>query len=226
MKKVNNTQGVQGKVQKFEAVMASQNAIDRFDDDNFYPFDGEMDGELTDIEFSNGSGKLKDFFGGLKGKVGKFNEGTSDRLSNREARVGARVARRTSRKESRERRRELRNPAQVALVSEQPAEVKLAIKDIAIKNEAVKKPVIKTSEGVANKTEEKIATVVVEEAVKLAKERVEDPSKEATELEVNTKTGNVTEKTGLAAMSTGVKVAIFGGSALALGLITYLIVKK
>jgi len=211
---------------KYTAASAMQNAVDTFDSDNFYPFDGDFDGVVEDIEFSNGSGKLKEGLGKigsafksggskLKGAVEKHREGKDERQADRDKRQGKRKERRVKRRDA----RQINKSREVLTNSVVSKNVDL----IQAKNPVVEKPVEAIKEGEASPVEEKIADKVFETAVEMTK----TGTTEAPNLKVNLTTGEVQKaESGWKGLSTIAKVGIIGGGILTISLVVFAIIKS
>jgi len=207
---------------KYTAASAMQNAVDTFDSDNFYPFDGDFDGVVEDIEFSNGSGKLKAGLGKigaafksggskLKGAVEKHRGGKDDRKSNRDRRQKTRQDKRKERQKKK---------SEEVLTNDV---VSKNVDLIQAKNPVVEKPVEAIKEGEASPVEEKIADKVFETAVEMTK----TGATEAPNLTVNLTTGEVQKaESGWKGLSTIAKVGIIGGGILTISLVVFAIIKS
>lgn len=210
-----------GKIAKFDVMNASNKVTDMYDGDNFYPFSGlDADGEGLDIEFSEALGdNFKKIFskGGAKELVKNRREGLDERLSNRKKRVEDRQTRRKARQDARTTRKNLK---QVGKFEELPPVVENTVDKIVAKNPKTKEPIEKTKEGLGNPLDEKIADIVID----TAKDLVNTGSTDIPILPVDTD-GNI-KTSWWSTKSTGVKVAIIGGSFLLLGTVAYFIIKK
>jgi hypothetical protein len=207
---------------KYTAVSASNDVEDRYDGDVFDNFTGlDTDGDGIDAEFSEASGLFKKVGGvfkkgGIKDSISNRREGLDDRQDRRTIRAA-------KRKDERERRKNLR---QVALVENNTPQVQQNIEKIVTANATnapqLKESVNKTAEGVADQAQETQTQVVVAEANKMAANGNTTPP--IIELDL---TGNVTQvkDTWWKKQSKGVKVAIIGGSIVALGLTIWGITK-
>ena len=218
---------------KYTAVSGSNDVEDRYDGDVFDNFTGlDTDGDGIDAEFSEvvGVGRAskkiskKGVFGGkLKDSIKNRREGLDDRLSDREESIRGRQNRSSKRQLSRETRKNLR---QVALVENNTPQVKQNIEKIVTANATnapqLEESINKTAEGVADQAQETQTQIVVAEANKMAANGNTTPP--IIELDL---TGNVTQvkDTWWKKQSKGVKVAIIGGSIVALGLTIWGITK-
>ena len=223
---------------KYQSPSATQTAVDTFDSDNFYPFDGGLDGELSDIEFSDASGDFKNKFKGALGKVSgavqKSQSGQSERLSNRADKQSARIGRKNERGVARTARKNLRQLSKTKAIEEnQP--LNTALNELATKNPELKLPLDKNKEGEGSPKDEKTlddaAQIAKDLAAKRAQEELEGKGKDelepAPEVVIDDKTGAVTVKEkGWKGLSKGVKIGIIAGSVLTLGLIVFAIVKS
>lgn len=229
-----------GDLIEYNAVSNAVNAVDRFDSDNFYPFDGDdddsyyqyngldTDNESMDVEFSNGEGnfgaKVKGLFkkGGVKEAVTARQEGLGGRLAEREAKLGGRIGRREMRIESRGRRKDMR---QSASWNQESEPVKQQADVIASKSEQQGNTEATTSlnnlkEGFATSAQEGLASKIIFQARKdVAEGRMGFES-----ASIITKDGEVAD-TWWKKQSTGAKIAIVGGGVVALGLGIWGIVK-
>lgn len=216
---------------KYTAATASDNVVDMYDADNFYPMDGmeddfyddmsgfssytglDADGEGLDIEYSEAFGDFVKKIGkGLKGGLQKF-----------KARGGGRDARRSRRRGKRDirkaRREERRNRRQMELVKNQDPVTQTNIAKIVTANveesPTLKTSVDKSAMGIASPPEEQAATTVVTEAKKMTITGATEPPKIVTNPQ-----GQVTEvdDSWWAKQNTGVKAAIIGGGVLVVGL--------
>jgi hypothetical protein len=214
---------------KYTAVSASNDVEDRYDGDVFDNFTGlDTDGDGINAEFSEASGLFKKVGGvfkkgGIKDSISNRREGLDDRLADREESIRGRQNRSSKRQLSRETRKNLR---QVALVENNTPQVQQNIEKIVTANATnapqLKESVNKTAEGVADQAQETQTQVVVAEANKMAANGNTTPP--IIELDL---TGNVTQvkDTWWKKQSKGVKVAIIGGSIVALGLTIWGITK-
>ena len=226
-------------IQRYEQIPANQDVGDRFDHDNFYPFDGVMDAQ-DDVEFSELWGLKRKSKGGegiFKG-LGRIIKTSPEKegVSRLEKRLARRNRRAINRKLKRKMRRDARQARRMALL---PPPVKTAVSSLEQTGPAIAIPINKTKKGVANPQEENIAKKTVQVADKLANNKDEldvkvvkkelsdvKTSKEAEEklneiLDPNNDTG----KKGWKGLTTPIKVGIIGGSIAVLGLATFLIVK-
>ena len=211
---------------KYQSPSATQTAVDTFDSDNFYPFDGGLDGELSDIEFSDASGDFKNKFKGALGKVSgavqKSQTGQSERLSNRADKQSGRISRKNERGVARTARKNARQMSKTKAIEENPP-LNTALNNLAVKNPELTVPLDKNKIGEASPKEEK----TLDDAALIATELVSTPNEPAPEVVIDDKTGAVTvKKNGWKGLSKGVKIGIIAGSALTLGLIVFAIVKS
>ena len=211
---------------KYQSPSATQTAVDTFDSDNFYPFDGGLDGELSDIEFSDASGNFKNKFKGALGKVSgavqKRQSGQSQRLSNRADKQSGRISRKNERGVARTARKNARQMSKTKAIEENPP-LNTALNNLAVKNPELTVPLDKNKIGEASPKEEK----TLDDAALIATELVSTPNEPAPEVVIDDKTGAVTvKKNGWKGLSKGVKIGIIAGSALTLGLIVFAIVKS
>ena len=201
-----------GKIAKFDVMNASNKVTDMYDGDNFYPFSGlDADGEGLDIEFSEAFGDK------LRKKIKERREGLDERLSNRMKRVKDRQDRKKTRQDARTTRKNLK---QVEKFEELPPVVDNTVDKIVANNPKTKEPIEKTKEGLGNEKDEKIADLVID----TAKDLVNTGSTDIPILPVDTD-GNI-KTSWWSTKSTGVKVAIIGGSFLLLGTVAYFIIKS
>ena len=161
----------------------------------------------------------------VKGLITNRREGLDDRLSSREQNLSDRKSRRDKRSTARQTRRNMR---QVQLVQTQPPVVQENMEKIVVANTPtnpqLRESVDLTAMGEANAAQEQQTQVVVTQAQKMFQEGETSPPL----LEIDVATGNVTQvkDTWWKKQSTGVKIAIIGGSALLLGLGIFAIVKS
>lgn len=201
-----------GKIAKFDVMNASNKVTDMYDGDNFYPFSGlDADGEGLDIEFSEAFGDK------LRKKIKERREGLDERLSNRMKRVKDRQDRKKTRQDARTTRKNLK---QVEKFEELPPVVDNTVDKIVANNPKTKEPIEKTKEGLGSEKDEKIADLVID----TAKDLVNTGSTDIPILPVDTD-GNI-KTSWWSTKSTGVKVAIIGGSFLLLGTVAYFIIKS
>jgi hypothetical protein len=211
---------------KYQSPSATQTAVDTFDSDNFYPFDGGLDGELSDIEFSDASGnfknKLKGALGKVSGAVQKRQSGQSQRLSNRADKQSGRISRKNERGVARTARKNARQMSKTKAIEENPP-LNRALNNLEVKNPELTVPLDKNKIGEASPKEEK----TLDDAALIATELVSTPNEPAPEVVIDDKTGAVTvKKNGWKGLSKGAKIGIIAGSALTLGLIVFAIVKS
>jgi len=211
---------------KYQSPSATQTAVDTFDSDNFYPFDGGLDGELSDIEFSDASGNFKKKFKGALGKVSgavqKRQSGQSQKLADRAEKQSGRISRKNERGIARTARKNARQMSKTKAIAENPP-VNEALNNLAVKNPELTVPLDKNKIGEATPKEEK----TLDDAAQIATDLASTPNEPAPEVIIDDKTGAVTvKKNGWKGLSKGVKIGIIAGSALTLGLIVFAIVKS
>lgn len=223
----------------------SNNVVDMFDQDNFYPFDGEMDefydnfqnysgldadGEGLDIEYSEAlGGWLKNVATKAKTALQNRRSMSEDdktqalgyKLGKRQSRLKGRMDRRKMRQEARQTRRNMR---QIKLVKEQTPEVKQKIADIVTlsipENPTIKEAVDKTAEGLATPKQEQTTQTVVEEAKKAVIENKTDLP-----IIADDKGKTEVKDSWWKKLPLGGKIGIIAGGVLVLGLGTWGVIK-